>query len=130
MPRGADRLPWIHHTAQVEPRDALIAHLDCRREVVERGRDQLADANHRLFVRQDECRLRTQVLRLAESRARHNTEGLRFFRHRDDVFVPPPDDDRGPVHVRPPRELQMSRQTTADAHASISATWKAASLTD
>ncbi|OLB81271.1 MAG: hypothetical protein AUI15_40100 [Actinobacteria bacterium 13_2_20CM_2_66_6] len=72
MPRGADRFARFHDTAQVEPGDALIPHLDYRREVVERGRDQLADANHRFFVGQDEGRLRTQVLRLAKSHARKN----------------------------------------------------------
>src|SRR5438105_11053840 len=128
MPRGADRLTGIHHTSQVEPRDAFISYLDYGREVVERGRDQLADANHSLFVRQDEGGLRTQVFRLAQCHGRENPKGLRLIRRRDDVLVPSTDDDRCPVKVRPPRELEMGDQTAADAHVSISAAWIGASL--
>ena len=130
IPCGADRLTGIHHTSQVEPRDAFISYLDYGREVVERGRDQLADANHRLFVRQDESGLRTQVFRLAQCHARENPKGLRLIRRRDDVLVPSTEDDRCPVKVRPPRELEMGDQTAADTHCSISDTRGDASVTD
>jgi len=46
----ADRLAGADHTVEVEPRDAFVSHLDHRREVVERGREELADADDRLFV--------------------------------------------------------------------------------
>ena len=67
--------------------------------------------------------------RLAQRHARKNPEGLRFFRRRDDVLVPSPDDHRDPVQVRSPRKLEVCGQTTADAHDSNSPAWIGFSVT-
>ena len=70
------------------------------------------------------------MFRLAQCHARENPKGLRLIRRRDDVLVPSTDDDRCPVKVRPPRELEMGDQTAADTHCSISDTRGDASVTD
>src|SRR5690349_2572004 len=41
-PHLSNRVPWSDHAFEVEPRDAFVTHLDSRREVVERGGDELA----------------------------------------------------------------------------------------
>jgi len=44
-------------------------------------------------MREDEGRVRTQVLGLAQSHAWRHTEGLRLLGGGNDVLVPAPDDD-------------------------------------
>src|SRR5689334_24971284 len=48
-PHLADRLTPTDNTIEVEPRDALVAHLDDGGEVVEGRGEKLADANNCLF---------------------------------------------------------------------------------
>lgn len=61
----ADRLTRLHDSAHVQPRDALDANLDGRREVVERRRDELSQLCRGFGVRRKEGRLRAEVLGLA-----------------------------------------------------------------
>src|ERR1700694_6052127 len=120
MAGGADRLACGRHAADVQPRDAFLADLDHRREVIERGRDQLANAGGGFFVWQDEWRPGAEVLVLSQRHARHHAERQRLLRRRDHMLGPAPDDDWSPVEVRPPRRLQATGQTPADMPAPTS----------
>lgn len=122
MPCGADRFTGPDDTVQLEPCDAFGADLDHRREVIEGGTDQLSNPCDGLWVGQDERRMRTQMLGLAQRHARHHAKCSCFLRGCDNMLIPEADDDRRPIEVGPSRELQVSGQPTADARGETSST--------
>ena len=115
MASGADRFACPHHSAHVEPCDAVGSNLDHRGKVVERRRDQLTDPLDRFGVGQNESRMRAQVLRMTERHGRHDAAGHRLIGGGDHVLVPEADDHRGPVEIGSPHQLEVIRQTAADA---------------
>jgi hypothetical protein len=60
------------------------------------------------------------MLGLAQRHPRHHAKRQRLLRGGDDVsiFFPRANDDRAPIQVLPLGELEVSDQTTADAHSS------------
>src|SRR5207253_2897964 len=117
-----DRRAWGRNPARVQPRDSLASHLDHRREVVEGCRDQLANPVRGFLVRKHKGRLWAEVLGLTHRHPGRHTKGERLFRRRDHMLVPAPDDDRLAIEIGPASQLEVSGQTTADAHGSSPST--------
>jgi len=101
------RFAWSRHTFEVDPDDTVVSHLDHRRQVVKRSRDELTYANGRFLVGEDECRLRAKMLGVAHRHPGCDAERHRLFRRRHHVLVPAADDDRRSIQVRPPGELEV-----------------------
>ena len=75
---------------------------------------QLTDPRGRFLVREDESRLGAEMLGVAHRHPRGDAERQRLLGGRHHVLVPATDDDRRPIQVRPPGELEVTSQTTAD----------------
>jgi len=58
------------------------------------------------------------VLSLARCHPGHHTRSKRLIGSSDDVLIPIPDHDGTPIQIGSPGELEVSGQTTADAHVS------------
>jgi len=116
----ANRFARAHDAVHVQPRDSVDADLDRRREVIERGGDQLSQLRRSFRLRWKKGRQRAKVLSLARCHPGQHTRMQRLLGNSDDVLFPISDHDGTSVQVGSPGKLEVSGQTTADAHFSSS----------
>ncbi len=107
-PSLANRFARVDDAAHVQPRNALDANLDCRREVVERGGDELLQVGGGFGIRREESCLRAEMLGLPQGHPGHHAKWKRLIGSGDHVLFPESDHHGIPVQVRASGQLEVT----------------------